>query len=73
MSKIPGDPKSGNPSYKYLAFKDTTSSASCDNTITKCATYCLYAAMENVSNAKFESTFCETNKPSGYNFAVSPP
>lgn len=62
LNTIPGDPTE-NPQYSY-----TASPTGCDNSITKCSSYCLYAKFENSSPGVGS---CSPN--GSYNFAVSPP
>lgn len=65
INALPQDPQaSPQPRYKYEALPATP----CDNSATKCTSYCLYAKMENVAPAKPPAC---TN--SVYNFALTPP
>ncbi len=63
----PQDP-TGTYRYRYEA----TPTVPCDNSITKCTGYCLYASLENPpSPVPPPPTGC--NYPAGYNFALTPP
>lgn len=62
ISNVPKDPI-GNTQYLYEAL-----SAGCNNSITKCLRYCLYAKLENSSSI---SPVCADK--SGYNLEIPPP
>ncbi len=60
LNQIPADPKPP-PAYSYVAFPTR-----CNNTTTKCTSYCL--------NAKMESTLTNTTCSTlGYNYGVTRP
>lgn len=58
---VPSDP-TGSP-YGYIP-----SPSGCDNSVTKCTNYCLYANLENSSSSK-----PATCTDGSYNFALTPP
>lgn len=63
MSSVPQDPSSGTTTpYVYQASPDA-----CDNSTTKCTSYCLYA---NLENAAIPSSCTDKT---GYDMEVSPP
>lgn len=58
LERVPADP-TPNISYPYVY---NPLPASCDNAVTKCINYCLYAVAENSSNATNTSCIDDTNR-----------
>lgn len=68
LNKVPKAPSS--PYYKYVALPG---SPQCNNTTVLCTSYCLFAKMEDSTNATSIPTQCNSSLPAGFNYVVTPP
>ncbi|MBI4038184.1 type II secretion system protein [Candidatus Daviesbacteria bacterium] len=71
MNRVPVDPLSSNSQYLYVPY-NSSSGVGCDNDITICNGYCLYANLENPTGIS-NPTNCASPLPAGYNLAVTAP
>lgn len=69
LNKVPKDPRSAG-FYKYVALPD---SPLCNNSTVLCTSYCLFAKMEDSTNATSIPTQCSSSLPAGFNHVVTPP
>lgn len=68
INSVPAEPISSRSQYSYQALP-----AGCDQTATKCTSYCIYVSAENVSGSLPSGCSAPAASPTAYNFAVTKP
>lgn len=69
-AKLPQEPNTGRSQYDYVPFYPAVTPVPCDNTVKRCAAYCLYASLENTNNSVMLSQCADRE---GYDYEVSSP